>query len=266
MPVETARLLISCRDRKGIVSAVAGFIAQHDGNILEADQHTDPQQGEFFMRVEVELSGFDLNRATFSASWSSLAEKYDMRWHIYWGNELKRMAILVSKESHCLNDLLWRWKTGELCVEIPFVAGNHAELNEHVDGNELTDALGYVIKNELLSYHPKRWMRAYFESGTLLFNEQGKRLLKCSAALDFFYLAPEGRIYPCLTIPSPLGDLRGHAFEEVWESEQAEKVRREVDGCEKCWMICTARTALKRNVPKVLSWIAKEKIKTHLAN
>ncbi len=140
------------------------------------------------------------------------------------------------------------------------------QANEHLNGNELTDALGYVIKNELLSYHPKRWMRAYFESGTLLFNEEGKRLLKCSAAHDFFYLAPEGRIYPCLTIPSPLGDLKGHTFEEVWESEQAEKVRCEVDGCEKCWMICTARSALKRNVPKVLSWIAKEKIKTHLAN
>ncbi|MFQ5511655.1 MAG: radical SAM protein [Candidatus Krumholzibacteriia bacterium] len=138
--------------------------------------------------------------------------------------------------------------------------------NEHLNGNRLADALGYVIKSELLSYHPKRWMRAYFESGTLLFNEESRRLLKCSAALDFFYLAPEGRVYPCLTIPSPLGDLKGHTFEDVWQSEQADRVRAEIDGCEKCWMICTARTALKKNVPRVLSWIAKEKVKTHLAN
>ena len=82
--------------------------------------------------------------------------------------------------------------------------------NEQVQDGVLADALGYVIKRELLSYHPKRWMRAYFESGTLLFNEEKRRLLKCRAGIDFFYLAPEGLVYPCLTIPSPMGDLKGH--------------------------------------------------------
>jgi radical SAM protein with 4Fe4S-binding SPASM domain len=109
-------------------------------------------------------------------------------------------------------------------------------------------------------------MRAYFEHGTLLFNQEKKRLLKCRAAIDFFYLAPEGKVYPCLTIPSAMGDLQGHTCEEVWESEDAERVRTEVDGCEQCWMICTARSSLKRNIPKALSWIAKEKAKTHLQN
>jgi radical SAM protein with 4Fe4S-binding SPASM domain len=109
-------------------------------------------------------------------------------------------------------------------------------------------------------------MRAYFESGSLRFNKEGRRILKCSAGLDFFYLAPEGIVYPCLTVPSPMGDLKGHSFEEVWESEAADKVRREIDGCEKCWMICTARSALKRNLPKALAWIAREKIKSHLTN
>jgi radical SAM protein with 4Fe4S-binding SPASM domain len=122
------------------------------------------------------------------------------------------------------------------------------------------------MKKELMSYHPKRWMRAYFQSGVLKFNQEGKRLLKCRAAHDFFYLAPEGLVYPCLTIPSPMGDLKGHSFEEVWESDQAEKVRHQIDGCEKCWMICTARTALYKNAPKALAWIAKEKIKHHLSN
>ena len=138
--------------------------------------------------------------------------------------------------------------------------------NEHVQDGVLADALGYVIKRELLSYHPKRWMRAYFESGTLLFNEEKRRLLKCRAGIDFFYLAPEGLVYPCLTIPSPMGDLKGHTFEEIWESEAADKVRREIDGCEKCWMICTARSALKQHMPTALAWIAKEKIKRHLGN
>ena len=68
MSLKTARLLISCPDARGIIAAVAGFIADHNGNILEADQHTDPQHGEFFMRVETELDGFTLNRATFDAA------------------------------------------------------------------------------------------------------------------------------------------------------------------------------------------------------
>lgn len=138
--------------------------------------------------------------------------------------------------------------------------------NEQVQDGVLADALGYVIKKELLSYHPKRWMRAYYESGTLLFNEEGRRLLKCRAGIDFFYLAPEGLVYPCLTIPSPMGDLKGHTFEEIWESDSADRVRREIDGCEKCWMICTARSALRRNLPTALAWVAKEKIKRHLGN
>jgi radical SAM protein with 4Fe4S-binding SPASM domain len=90
--------------------------------------------------------------------------------------------------------------------------------------------------------------------------------LKCSAGIDFFYLAPEGIVYPCLTVPSVMGDLKEQTFEEIWESGKADEVRREIDGCEKCWMICTARSALVRNMPKALSWIAVEKAKRHLGN
>ena len=140
------------------------------------------------------------------------------------------------------------------------------QANDTVQADDLADALGYVIRKELLSYHPKRWLRAYFEQGTLVFNQENRRILKCSAGIDFFYLAPEGIVYPCLTIPSQMGDLRGNSFEQVWESEQADTVRREIDGCEKCWMICTARTALKRNIPSALSWIAREKVRNHLKN
>jgi formyltetrahydrofolate deformylase len=129
---ETARLLISCPDARGIIAAVASFIAGHDGNILEADQHTDPQHGEFFMRVEIELSGFGLGKETFGRAWEPVARRFDMRWRVYWGNETKRMAILVSKAGHCINDLLWRWKSGELRVEIPFVLSNHPDLGEDV--------------------------------------------------------------------------------------------------------------------------------------
>ena len=128
----TVRLLISCPDRKGIVAAVAGFVVEHGGNALETDQHSDPREGMFFMRVEIERDGFNLDRESFQAVWQSLADRFEMTWRVYWGSDVKRMAVLVSKEGHCLNDLLFRWKTGELEVEIPFVASNHPDLREQV--------------------------------------------------------------------------------------------------------------------------------------
>ncbi|MFQ5461701.1 MAG: formyltetrahydrofolate deformylase [Phycisphaerae bacterium] len=130
MPIPTARLLITCPDRQGIIAIVARFIAEHGGNIVEADQHSDPQHGEFFMRVEIDPEGFRLDRSSFARAWEPTARECKMRWWMYWGNDVKRMAILVSKESHCLSDLLGRWQTGELRVEIPFVAGNHESLRQ----------------------------------------------------------------------------------------------------------------------------------------
>ena len=133
MMTNTARLLIACPDARGIIASVAAFLSEHNGNILDADQHTDPQHAEFFMRVEIDLDGFQLDRASFGNAWGSVAGKYRMRWRVYWGNEVKRMAVLVTKESHCLNDLLWRWRSKELRVEIPFVAGNHDDLRDQVE-------------------------------------------------------------------------------------------------------------------------------------
>lgn len=85
------------------------------------------------MRVEVQLDGFGLDATTFDAAWSPVAEAHGMRWRMHWGNHRKRMAILVSKEGHCLSDLLWRWRTKELNVDIPFVAGNHADLRTEAE-------------------------------------------------------------------------------------------------------------------------------------
>lgn len=135
--------------------------------------------------------------------------------------------------------------------------------NEEVGENDLADALGYVIHKELVSYHPKRWARAYFESGSLVFNKERRRILECLAGLDFFYLSPNGLVYPCLTIPTPMGDLKNRSFKDVWESETAEQVRRQIKGCEQCWMICSTRTSLRKNAPAVLGWIGREKIKSH---
>jgi formyltetrahydrofolate deformylase len=124
----TARLLIACPDARGIVAAVAGFIADHGGNLLESDQHTDTEHDEFFMRLEFELAGCDLDRAGFGAAWSPLADRFGMSWQVRWSEDVKRMAILVGRQAHCLQDLLWRWQAGELRARIPAIISNHSTL------------------------------------------------------------------------------------------------------------------------------------------
>lgn len=128
----TIRLLIACRDARGIVAAVTTFVAEQGGNLLDADQHTDVDHGEFFMRVAIERAGFGLAPNTFAAAWEPLASRFGMHWNIHWGQPIKRIGILVSKQGHCLSDLLWRRKSGELDIEIPIVISNHTDLGDVV--------------------------------------------------------------------------------------------------------------------------------------
>ncbi len=121
----TIRLLIACPDARGIVAGVTGFVAQHNGNLLDSDQHTDLDHREFFMRLAIDTDGFDLTPETFAAAWQPLSDQFNMNWRIHWGSPRKRMVILVSRQTHCLADLLWRWKFGELAVDLPLVVSNH---------------------------------------------------------------------------------------------------------------------------------------------
>jgi len=123
----TVRLLIACPDTRGIVAAVAGFIAEHGGNLLDADQHTDKDHGEFFMRAAIERPGFGLTPDTFASAWEPVARRFRMDWRIFWGEPVKRMAVVVSRQLHCLSDLLWRWRSGELDVDIPLIVSNHPD-------------------------------------------------------------------------------------------------------------------------------------------
>ena len=125
----TIRLLVACPDARGIVAAVACFVSDHGGNLLDSDQHTDLDHGEFFMRAAIERPGFGLTPDTFAEAWEPLARQYRMHWRICWGEPVRRAAILVGKQSHCLTDLLWRWKSGELDVEIPLIISNHSDLS-----------------------------------------------------------------------------------------------------------------------------------------
>ena len=126
----TGILLVSCPDQPGIVAAVASFVAAHGGNVIDLQQHTDHTDGAFFQRVAFELDNVDLERAEISNAFAPVAERYAMRWSLRFSDERLRVGILVSKEPHCLHDLLNRWRTGELPVDLSVVISNH---DDHAD-------------------------------------------------------------------------------------------------------------------------------------
>ncbi|MBV8462046.1 MAG: formyltetrahydrofolate deformylase, partial [Acidimicrobiales bacterium] len=126
----TARLLIAAPDRPGLVSAVAGFVAAHGGNIVDADQHTDDEAGMFFQRVAFELEGFDLGRERLPAELRSITEPLGMHWQLRFSDEARRIAVLGSTQLHCVYDLLSRAATGDLPADIAFVASNHTDCQE----------------------------------------------------------------------------------------------------------------------------------------
>ena len=128
--------------------------------------------------------------------------------------------------------------------------------NQQVGTAELENELKYVMRKELLSCNPKKWLRAYFYAGVLQYNASGERILGCLAGRDSFFMEPNGAVYPCLTLNRPMGSLREQSFEEIWRGVRAEEVREAVRTCrESCWMICTARASLKRNPSQPAKWI-----------
>ena len=123
----SAILLISCPDRKGEVATIADFIYRHGGNILHADEHGDEESGLFLMRVEFDPKDFDIDLADFEKHFSPVAEAFGMKWRLAQSLHRQRMLIFVSKYDHCLVDLLYRHKSGELACEIPLIISNHAD-------------------------------------------------------------------------------------------------------------------------------------------
>ena len=132
----TARLLITCPDRPGIVAAVSSLLYNHGTNITALDQHsTDPEGGTFFMRLEFQTPHLGISRAALERSFEdTVAKRYAMDWCISYASERKKMAILVSKYDHALLEILWRWSRKELDVEVTQVISNHPELEEPVKG------------------------------------------------------------------------------------------------------------------------------------
>jgi MoaA/NifB/PqqE/SkfB family radical SAM enzyme len=117
-----------------------------------------------------------------------------------------------------------------------------------------------LVDSNLRSHSPKRWLRAYFEQGVIDYVKQGVRASPCTAATDFFFLSPRGDVYPCLVLPEKLGNLREQPFEAIWNDALARRTRRDVGSCQGCWMVCSARTAMRREPLRIASWVARRKL------
>jgi formyltetrahydrofolate deformylase len=129
----TAILLVSCPDQKGLTAAVADFVYQANGNIVHWDEHLDADLKLFLIRVEWELAGFAIDMADFGKHFQPIADRFEMQWGVAPASYRPKVAILVSRYDHCLADLLYRQRTGELACEIPLVISNHPDVKRWTD-------------------------------------------------------------------------------------------------------------------------------------
>ena len=126
-------LKLACPDRVGLLSRISNFVASHGGNLLEVHQFTDPIGGWFFVRMAVDTDTLALDTAGLRKAFKPLGDDLQAEWTIRDDTVKMRAVILVSKLGHCLADLLWRWRSGELPVEIPLVVSNHEDFRGMVE-------------------------------------------------------------------------------------------------------------------------------------
>ena len=127
-PTELATLLVSCPDRRGIVAGLAQLLYGHGANILDSDQHTDPNAAMFFQRIRFDLSELQTDRRTLELAVAEVAQRFEMRYRFVYAARPKRVALFVSRYDHCLYDLLLRHRAGELACEFAVVVSNHPDL------------------------------------------------------------------------------------------------------------------------------------------
>jgi formyltetrahydrofolate deformylase len=129
----TAILLVSCPDQKGLNAAIHDFIYRGNGNTLHADEHQDAERSLFLMRVEWDLAGFTLDMREFETHFQAIADRFGMQWRVALSSYRPKIAIFVSRYDHCLVDLLYRQRSGELACEIPLIISNHADVQRWAD-------------------------------------------------------------------------------------------------------------------------------------
>jgi formyltetrahydrofolate deformylase len=128
MAAPAAVLLLSCRDRAGLVARLSQFVFQHGGNIIDLDEHVDSASGQFFMRIAWEMAGFALAENEVAAAFAPVGRGLDAEWRIAFTGNKVRVAIFVSRLDHCLQEILWRERLGEFPIEIRLVLSNHEDL------------------------------------------------------------------------------------------------------------------------------------------
>jgi Fe-coproporphyrin III synthase len=154
----------------------------------------------------------------------------------------------------------------ELGVEFTCATAHASEHYFHTEGSEaispraMTQQANYVIGRELAGFTPKRWARAYFMEHMARFNIGLGRPFWCRAGQEMFFVGPEGSIYPCNVLSMNMGNIEDGDFAETWESPEAEEARKRARHCNGCWMICSARTAMRRHWWRVLTWCVKRKL------
>jgi MoaA/NifB/PqqE/SkfB family radical SAM enzyme len=179
-----------------------------------------------------------------------------------------RLAFTVSKQNVTHMSKVYDLSR-ELGVQFTLALAQSSEfffggkqIVEEPSETELKEQFNYVIGQELKSWQPKRWARAYFAESLYKFARTGRQALPSRAGIDFFFLDPFGNVYPSVVHNAVMGNLHEKSFEEIWNSAEAEEARKKVKESEQdVWMICTARTAIKRNLLKVGWWIFKNKLK-----
>ncbi|HTZ46733.1 MAG TPA: formyltetrahydrofolate deformylase [Verrucomicrobiae bacterium] len=129
----SAILLVQCPDRKGLDATIAQFIYRYDGNILHFEQHQAGEERYYLARVEWDLEGFRLNLDDFDGAFGPMAHKFGMNWCLRLGDYRPRVAIFVSKYDHCLVDLLYRQRSGELACDFALIISNHPDTKKHAD-------------------------------------------------------------------------------------------------------------------------------------
>lgn len=128
-----ATVLVQGPDRKGLIAGITGWIFKNNGNIIYLDQHTDAYEKKFFMRVQFDLDGFKISHEELPHELEKLCMSLDQRCRVFFSDEKKRLAIMVSKQGHCLEDLLSRWRSGELDANIRLIVSNHPDRKEIAD-------------------------------------------------------------------------------------------------------------------------------------
>jgi len=129
----TAILLVSCPDQKGLNAAIHDFIYRGGGNTLHADEHQDAERNLFLMRVEWDLADFTVDMREFAKHFQPIADRFGMQWRVALSSYRPKIAIYVSRYDHCLVDLLYRQRSGELACEIPLIVSNHADAQRWAD-------------------------------------------------------------------------------------------------------------------------------------